>query len=85
MVSGPDAAWANSDQLQLYKVKADGSYEILVDYAAANYYSTEMGNFRVKGDVTKNAVITAYICDGFYNLYTLFTSVVKSVYFLYKL
>ena len=64
MVSGPDAAWANSDQLQLYKVKADGSYEILVDYAAANYYSTEMGNFRVKGDINGDAVITAYVCFG---------------------
>ena len=64
MVSGPDASWANSDQLQLYKVKADGSYDILIDYAAANYYSTEMGNFRVKGDVNGNAVITAYICFG---------------------
>lgn len=64
MVSGPDAAWANSDMLLLYKVNADGTYTNLIEYNAANYYSTEMGNIRVKGDVTKNAVITAYICDG---------------------
>lgn len=64
MVSGPDAAWSNSDMLQLYKVNADGTYTTLIEYNAANYYSTEMGNIRVKGDVTKNAVITAYICDG---------------------
>jgi len=64
MVSGPDAAWANSDMLLLYKVNADGTYTKLIEYNAANYYSTEMGNIRVKGDVTKNAVITAYICDG---------------------
>ena len=63
LVSGPDASWANSDQLQLYKVTATG-YELLVDYAAANYYSTEMGNFRVKGDVNGNALITAYVCFG---------------------
>lgn len=65
MVSGPDAAWANSDHLQLYLVDpATFATTPLIDYNAANYYSTEMGNIRVKGDVTKNAVITAYICDG---------------------
>ena len=64
LVSGPDAAWANSDHLVLYKVNADGTYTNLIDYNAANYYSTEMGNIRVRGDVTKNAVITAYICFG---------------------
>ena len=63
LVSGPDAAYANSDQLQLYKVSATG-YELLIDYAAANYDSTEMGNFRVNGDVNGNAVITAYVCFG---------------------
>lgn len=65
MVSGPDAAWANGDHLQLYLVDpATFATTPLIDYNAANYYSTEMGNIRVKGDVTKNAVITAYICDG---------------------
>ena len=65
MVSGPDVAFANGGQLQLYKVTADGSYETLVDYNVANFYSTEMGNFRVKGDITKNALITAYVCNGY--------------------
>ena len=65
MVSGPDAAWANSDHLQLYLIDpATFAPTPLIDYNAANYYSTEMGNIRVKGDVTENAVITAYICDG---------------------
>lgn len=65
MISGPDAAWANGDHLQLYLVDpATFAPTPLIDYNAANYYSTEMGNIRVKGDVTKNAVITAYICDG---------------------
>jgi len=63
LVSGADQAWATG-QLQLYKANADGTYEILVDYNSANFYCTEMGNFRVKGDVTKNALITAYVCDG---------------------
>ena len=63
LVSGPDASCANSDQLQLYKV-TDTGYELLVDYAAASYYSTEMGNFRVKGDVNGDALIMAYICVG---------------------
>lgn len=65
MVSGPDAAWANSDHLQLYLIDpATFAPTPLIDYNAANYYSTEMGNIRVKGNVTENAVITAYICDG---------------------
>lgn len=65
MVSGPDAAWANSDHLLLFLVDPTTFAPTpLIDYNAANYYSTEMGNIRVKGDVTKNAVITAYICDG---------------------
>ena len=65
MVSGPDAAWANSDHLMLFLVDpVTFAPTPLIDYNAANYYSTEMGNIRVKGDVTKNAVITAYICDG---------------------
>ncbi len=63
MVSGADQAWATG-QLQLYKANADGTYAILVDYNSANFYCTEMGNFRVKGDVTKDALITAYVCDG---------------------
>lgn len=66
MVSSPDRTVADGvcGQLQLYKVKADGSYEILVDYNSANYWCTEMGNFRVKGDINGNALITAYICVG---------------------
>lgn len=65
MVSGPDAAYENSDHLQLYLVDPTTFAPTpLIDYNSANYYSTEMGNIRVKGDVTKNAVITAYICDG---------------------
>ena len=62
LVSGADCAWA-AGNLQLYKVTATG-YELLVDYDSANYYCTEMGNFRVKGDVNGDAVITAYVCFG---------------------
>ena len=65
MVSGPDVAWANGGQLQLYKVDpATFAPTVMVDYNVANFYSTEMGNFRVKGDITKNALIAAYVCDG---------------------
>lgn len=54
MVSGPDAAWANSDHLQLYLVDPTTfATTPLIDYNAANYYSTEMGNIRVKGDVRR--------------------------------
>ncbi len=63
LVSGPDRAWS-AGQLQLFRVNADGTYVNLVDYNSANFYCTEMGNFRVKGDLTKNALITAYVCAG---------------------
>ena len=65
MVSGPDVAYANGGQLQLYKVDAATfAPTVMVDYDVANFPSTEMGNFRVKGDITKDALITAYVCDG---------------------
>ena len=63
MVSGEDRA-PGAGQLQLFKVAADGTYSVLVDYNSANYWCTEMGNFRVKGDVNGNALIMAYICVG---------------------
>ena len=66
LVSGPDRVVSDGScgQLQLYKVAADGSYVNLVDYNSANYWCTEMGNFRVKGDVNGDALIMAYICVG---------------------
>ena len=63
MVSGEDRA-PGAGMLQLFKVAADGSYTALVDYNSANYWCTEMGNFRVKGDVNGDALIMAYICVG---------------------
>lgn len=69
MVSGPDIMWEAGGQLQLYLVTEAG-YTPLVDYNSANFWCTEMGNFRVKGDVTKDAVITAYVCgQTTYGLY----------------
>ena len=65
MVSGPDVAYANGGQLQLYQIDpATFAPTVMVDYNVANFYSTEMGNFRVKGDITKDALIAAYVCDG---------------------
>ena len=69
MVSGPDIMWEAGGQLQLYLVTETG-YTPLVDYNSANFWCTEMGNFRVKGDVTGNALITAYVCGATaYGLY----------------
>ena len=66
MVSGPDRVVSDGTcgQLQLYKVAADGTYTPLVDYNSGNYWCTEMGNFRVKGDINGDALIMAYICVG---------------------
>ena len=64
LVSGPDRAWA-AGTLDVFTVNVSTlEFAPLVSYDSANYYCTEMGNIRVRGDVTKNAVITAYICDG---------------------
>ena len=61
--------WEAGGQLQLYLV-TDAGYTPLVDYNSANFWCTEMGNFRVKGDVTKDAVIAAYVCgQTTYGLY----------------
>ena len=35
-----------------------------ISYDVANYYGTDAGNIRVKGDITKDAVITACVSDG---------------------
>ena len=69
MVSGPDIMWEAGGKLQLYLVTEAG-YTPLVYYNSANFWCTEMGNFRVKGDVTKDAVIAAYVCgQTAYGLY----------------
>ncbi len=67
MVSGPDITWAQDcGNLQLYLVDPSTfAPTLLVDYASANFWCTEMGNFRIKGDVTKDAVIAAYVCRGY--------------------
>ena len=70
LVSGSDIMWEVGGQLQLYKVAADGTYSLLIDYNSANFWCTEMGNFRVKGDVNGDAVIAAYVCgQTSYGLY----------------
>lgn len=67
MVSGPDRVVSDGTcgQLQLFKVNpATFEPTMLVDYDSANYWCTEMGNFRVKGDINGDALIMAYICVG---------------------
>lgn len=38
--------------------------EVVFSYNIGNYYGSQTGNVRVKGDITKNAVITAVVSDG---------------------
>ena len=38
--------------------------EVVFSYNIGNYYGTQTGNVRVKGDIRKNAVITAVVSDG---------------------
>jgi hypothetical protein len=69
LVSGPDRQVVeNPDEnpvydLKVYLVEADG-YKLLIDYAANNFSCNWMGNFRVKGNVKDDALITAYVAAG---------------------
>lgn len=38
--------------------------EVIFSYNIGNYYGSQTGNVRVKGDIKKNAVITAVVSDG---------------------
>lgn len=38
--------------------------KVLLTFDTANYYGVDCGNIRVKGDITKNAVVTAVVSDG---------------------
>ena len=38
--------------------------EVLLTYNTGNYYGSQTGNFRVKGNIKGNAVITAVVSDG---------------------
>lgn len=40
------------------------SPEALLTYNTGNYYGSQTGNFRVKGNIKENAVITAVVSDG---------------------
>lgn len=88
MVSGPDCQVVGDapsggqmgGNLQLYLVDPTTFTPTpLVDYNSANFYCTEMGNFRVKGDVTKDAVIAAYVCTGPGATYVLYWEVKNGV------
>ena len=64
LVSSPDTV-PDGTMLQVYKVDLTTlAPTLLLEYNSANYWCTEMGNIRVKGDVNGNAVVTAYICVG---------------------
>ena len=64
LISTPDVV-CDGSMLQVYKVDlATMTPSLLLEYNSANYWCTEMGNIRVKGDINGNAVITAYICVG---------------------
>ena len=64
LISTPDVP-CDGSMLQVYKVDvATMAPTLLLEYNSANYWCTEMGNIRVKGDINSNAVVTAYICVG---------------------
>lgn len=68
-----NAAWAAADAevpaeiLQIYTVKSlTDTPKLLIEYNAGNLWCTSMCNVRVKGDISKDAVITAYAAYSAY-------------------
>lgn len=58
-----DAA-TNTDMI-VYKADLEkGTMSEYIKYNTGNYYCVDTGNLRVKGDITKNAVITASVSAG---------------------
>lgn len=56
-----NADWSKQDMFLIYTVKSvEDTPKLLIEYNSANIRSLGMCNVRVKGDITKNAVITAY-------------------------
>lgn len=51
--------------ITVYKADlASMSLDKLTEFNSAEYYCVDAGNLRIKGDVTKNAVITVSVADG---------------------
>ncbi len=66
-----NASWneipADADMFRIYTVKSvEDTPKLLIEYNSANIWCLQMCNVRVKGDITKNAVITAYASNSAY-------------------
>ncbi len=62
IIIAADAAYGEGNYLQIYKLKSlNEKPSLLMEYATANIWSNYMGNVRVKGDVDKNAVVSASV------------------------
>ncbi len=57
------ANYWSADNFDVYCIKPGSNFtpELLLRYTHNAIYSNNMGNLRVKGDVTKNAVLTAFV------------------------
>lgn len=66
-----NASWnvvpADADMFRIYTVKSvEDTPKLIIEYNSANIWCGQMCNVRVKGDITKNAVITAYASTSAY-------------------
>ena len=59
-----DAAFGATTTLYLVPDPTNPAPEVLLSFDTNNYYCVETGNFRVKGNVKDDAVITATVADG---------------------
>ena len=57
------ANYWSADNFDVYCIKPGSNFtpELLLRYTHNGIYSNNMGNLRVRGDVTKNAVLTAFV------------------------
>ena len=59
-----DAAFGATTTLYLVPDPTNPVPEVLLSFDTNNYYCVETGNFRVKGNVKDDAVVTATVADG---------------------
>lgn len=64
IIVGMDADWGGSIQAYTVADPTNPQPVLFFEWDTANYYGSDAGNLRVKGDITKNAVITATVSAG---------------------
>ena len=59
-----EANWGGTMYIYMVSDPANPQPELLKDWNTGNYYGTDVGNLRVKGNIKENAVMTATVSAG---------------------